>query len=82
MGRLLILLAGVASLVFGIGAVVLAGLAGSVTEPVVQVFGFDHTPLLGLIEIATGWCLCWPRWFPADAGWPAPSGWGRSSAVP
>ena len=51
---MLILLAGVASLVFGIGAVALAGLAGSVTEPVVGVFGFDHTPLLGLIEIAAG----------------------------
>ena len=53
-GRMLILVAGVASLVFGVGAVVLAGLAGSVTEPVVDVFGFDHTPLLGLIEIAAG----------------------------
>lgn len=53
-GQVLILLAGAASLVFGIGAVALAGLAGSVTEPVVEVFTFDHTPLLGLIEIGTG----------------------------
>jgi hypothetical protein len=53
-GQVLILLAGAASLVFGIGAVALAGLAGPVTDPVVQVFGFDHTPLLGLIEIGTG----------------------------
>ena len=53
-GQVLILLAGAASLVFGIGAVMLAGLAGSVTEPVVEVFTFDHTPLLGLMEIAAG----------------------------
>ena len=53
-GQALILLAGAASLVFGVGAVALAGLAGPVTEPVVEVFTFDHTPLLGLIEIAAG----------------------------
>ena len=53
-GQVLILFAGAASLVFGIGAVMLAGLAGSVTEPVVEVFTFDHTPLLGIIEIAAG----------------------------
>lgn len=53
-GQVLILLAGATSLVFGIGAVALAGLAGPVTEPVVEVFTFDHTPLLGLIEIAVG----------------------------
>jgi hypothetical protein len=50
----LILLAGVASLVFGVGAVMLGGLAGSVTEPVVQVLSYDHTPLLGLIEVGAG----------------------------
>jgi hypothetical protein len=53
-GQVLILLAGVAALVFGIGAIALAGLAGSITEPVVQVFGFDHTPLLGVIEFGVG----------------------------
>ena len=53
-GQALIILAGVASLVFGIGAVALAGLAGSVTAPVVQVFTYSHTPLLGLIEIGAG----------------------------
>lgn len=53
-GQVLVVLAGVVGLVFGIGAVALAGLAGSVTEPVVDVFGFRHTPLLGLIEIAAG----------------------------
>jgi hypothetical protein len=53
-GQALILLAGVASLVFGIAAIALAGLAGSITEPVVNVFGFDHTPLLGVIEVGAG----------------------------
>jgi hypothetical protein len=53
-GQVLILLAGVASLVFGVGAVMLGGLAGSVTEPVVQVLSYDHTPLLGLIEVGVG----------------------------
>ena len=53
-GQVLILLAGVASLVFGVGAVMLGGLAGSVTEPVVQVLSYDHTPLLGLIEVGAG----------------------------
>jgi hypothetical protein len=53
-GQVLIFLAGAASLVFGIGAVALGGLAGSVTAPIVQVFTFDHTPLLGLIETGAG----------------------------
>ncbi len=53
-GQMLIVLAGVSSLVWGIGAVALAGVAGSVTQPVVEVFTFDHTPLLGFIEIAAG----------------------------
>jgi MFS family permease len=53
-GQVLILLAGAAAFVFGIGAVALGGLAGSVTSPVVEVFTFDHTPLLGLIEIGVG----------------------------
>jgi hypothetical protein len=53
-GQVLLVLAGLASLVFGVGAVVLGGLAGSVTAPVVQVFTYDHTPLLGLIEIGAG----------------------------
>jgi MFS family permease len=56
-GQGLILLAGGTCLVFGIGAVALAGLAGSITEPVVDVFGFDHTPLLGVIEVGAGLVL-------------------------
>jgi hypothetical protein len=53
-GQVLIFLAGVAALVFGFGAVILGGLAGSVTAPVVQVFTYNHTPLLGLIETGVG----------------------------
>jgi hypothetical protein len=53
-GQVLIVVAGAAALVFGFGAVALGGLAGSVTAPVVEVFTFDHTPLLGLIEMAVG----------------------------
>lgn len=53
-GQVLMFLAGVAALVFGVGAVILGGLAGSVTAPVVQVFTYDHTPLLGLIETGVG----------------------------
>jgi hypothetical protein len=53
-GQVLIVLAGAASFVIGIGAVALGGLAGSVTAPIVQVFTFDHTPLLGLIETGAG----------------------------
>jgi len=53
-GQVLIFLAGAAALVFGFGAVILGGLAGSVTAPVVQVFTYNHTPLLGLIETGAG----------------------------
>lgn len=56
-GQALIALAGLVALVFGVGAVVLAGLAGSITEPVVDVFGFAHTPLLGVIEVGVGLVL-------------------------
>ena len=73
-GQVLILLAGAASLVFGIGAVMLAGLAGSVTEPVVQVFGFDHTPLLGLIEIAAGVVLVFAALVPGGRWLAGPIG--------
>ena len=73
-GQVLILLAGVASLAFGIGAVMLAGLAGSVTEPVVEVFTFDHTPLLGLIEIAAGVVLVFAALVPGGRWLAGPIG--------
>jgi hypothetical protein len=53
-GQALIMVAGIAALVFGVGAVALGGLAGPVTTPVVRVFTYPHTPLLGLIEIGVG----------------------------
>jgi hypothetical protein len=46
--------AGVVLAVFGAVAVVRAGLSGPLTEPVVGVFGFDRTALLGLFELAAG----------------------------
>jgi hypothetical protein len=53
-GQLLVLAGGIVSIVFGAIAVVDGGLSSPLTQPVVQVFGFDHTPLLGLIEIGVG----------------------------
>ena len=53
-GQFLIALAGVAALALGIVAVARTGLDGSLTEPVVPVLGWDHTALLGLLEIGAG----------------------------
>ena len=53
-GQLLILLSGAVLLAIGIVAVVRGKLDGPLTEPVVQVMDFDHTPLLGVIEIGAG----------------------------
>jgi hypothetical protein len=75
-GQVLILLAGAASLVFGVGAVLLGGLAGSVTAPVVQVFTFDHTPLLGLIETAAGAILVLCAFVPGGRWLAGPIGVG------
>jgi hypothetical protein len=50
-------LAGIVLLVLGLIAVAKGGLSGSITDPVVSVAGFDHTPLLGLIEAAVGLLL-------------------------
>jgi hypothetical protein len=53
-GQVIVLLAGALFLVFGAIAVIDGGLSGPLTDPVVQVFGFNHTPLLGLFELAAG----------------------------
>jgi len=53
-GQMVIMLAGAVSLAFGIAAMVQGGLGGSLKQPVVQVFDFDHTPALGLIEAGAG----------------------------
>jgi hypothetical protein len=53
-GQVLIMAAGVASLVLGIIAVVRTGLDGSLSDPVETVLWWDHTALLGLFEIGAG----------------------------
>jgi uncharacterized membrane protein HdeD (DUF308 family) len=50
-------IAGILLLVLGLIAVARGGLSGPITEPVVDVAGFSHTPLLGVIEAATGLVL-------------------------
>jgi len=49
--------AGIVLLIMGLIAVARGGLSGSITDPVVTVVGFDHTPLLGLIEAGVGLIL-------------------------
>lgn len=48
---------GITILLVGLIAVVRAGLGGALSEPVVQVLSYDHTAILGLIEIGAGLCL-------------------------
>jgi peptidoglycan/LPS O-acetylase OafA/YrhL len=43
--------------VIGLIAVAKGGLSGPITDPVVDVAGFSHTPLLGLIEAGVGLVL-------------------------
>ena len=50
-------LVGIVMLVVGLIAVVRAGLDSDLREPVVNVLGFSHTALLGLIEVALGAAL-------------------------
>jgi hypothetical protein len=53
-GQILLVLAGAASLALGIAAVVAAGLDGPLSEPVDEVLGWNHTALLGIIEMGAG----------------------------
>lgn len=53
-GQLLILAAGAASIVLGVLAVLRTGLGGALSEPVETVLWWDHTALLGLVEIGAG----------------------------
>jgi asparagine N-glycosylation enzyme membrane subunit Stt3 len=50
-------LAGLVVLVVGLIAVVRGGFDGPMSTPVVEVLGFTHTTLLGLMEIAIGGAL-------------------------
>ena len=53
-GQVLIALAGACALALGIVALVRTGLGTPLSEPVAPVFGWDHTALLGLIEVGAG----------------------------
>ena len=48
------MLAGAASLALGIAAVATTGLDGPLSQPVDEVLGWNHTALLGIIEIGAG----------------------------
>ena len=48
---------GLGLVVVGLIAVLRAGLSSPIDEPIVQILGFNHTALLGLIEIGIGLLL-------------------------
>ena len=48
---------GLAGLLMGLIAVTRAGFDGPMSDPVVQVLGWNHTATLGLIEVGLGLCL-------------------------
>jgi uncharacterized membrane protein HdeD (DUF308 family) len=48
---------GLGTLLFGLIAIIRGGFDGSLSEPVVEVFGFSHTTILGIIEIGIGLAL-------------------------
>ena len=50
-------LVGLAWVLVGLIAMTRAGLDGSMREPVVEVLGFTHTAMLGIIEAGIGLCL-------------------------
>jgi hypothetical protein len=52
--QVIVLVTGVVLLAFGVFAIARGGLSGPVTDPIVQVLGFDHTPLLGVFEAGIG----------------------------
>ena len=53
-GQLLAMIAGAALVALGVTALVQTGVDTPLSEPVEPVLGWDHTPLLGIIEIAAG----------------------------
>ena len=56
-GTLVAAAAGAVLLIFGLIAIIRSDIVGSLQDPVVDVAGFEHTPLLGLIEIGAGLLL-------------------------
>jgi len=53
-GQILVALAGAAALALGIAALVATGVETPLDDPVEPVLGWDHTALLGLLEIGAG----------------------------
>ena len=56
-GQLLTMLTGAALIALGIAALVETGVETPLNQPVESVLGWDHTPLLGIVEIAAGAAL-------------------------
>jgi hypothetical protein len=54
LAQLVVLAAGVVWLAFGILAIARAGLSGPLDQPLVNVFGYQQTALLGILETAAG----------------------------
>jgi hypothetical protein len=48
---------GLLLLLLGLIAIVRCGVRGAISEPVVELFGFNHTAVLGFIEVGLGLCL-------------------------
>ena len=73
-GQLLTLLIGAALVVLGVFALIETGIDTPLDEPIEQVMGYDHTPLLGIIEVGAGALLILfslrpgGRWFVAVLG--------------
>lgn len=53
-GQLLTMLVGAALVVLGIFALIATGLETPLDQPVEEVLGYGHTPLLGIIEVVAG----------------------------
>lgn len=53
-GQLLAMIVGAALIALGIAALTQTGVETPLSEPVEPVLGWDHTPMLGIIEIAAG----------------------------
>ena len=73
-GQLLTMLVGAALVVLGVFALIETGIDTPLNEPIEQVMGYDHTPLLGIIEVGAGALLILfslrpgGRWFVAVLG--------------
>jgi hypothetical protein len=53
-GQLLSMLVGAALIVLGVFALIATGLDTPLDQPVESVMGYDHTPMLGILEVAAG----------------------------